>query len=104
MLTEKEFLQFFFEWNNFTISFSFVDINLNSFLHVDVIVKFLHLKQRSCFEKINAFLLIHRNVTFDDKLNKHDLFSKKYFVKTKLKQKFSKKKATSEKATRRCLC
>ena len=58
-------------------------MNLNFSSHADVMcLNSLHLKQRSCFEKICVFLLINRNVAaFENELNKRDLFSKKVFRK-----------------------
>ena len=62
-------------------------------MHVDVICSnFLYLKQRFGLKKINAFLLINRNVVFDEKLNKRDLFSKKVFGKNEIDTKIFEKK------------
>ena len=102
MLTNKELFRFFriyeifylfFKSNNFTISFKFVDIDLSSLFHVDVIcLNFLHLKQRFDLKRINAFLLINRKAAFDEKLNKFDLFSKKIFRENEIDIKIFEKK------------
>ena len=66
--------------NNFTIFFNFVEINLSSLLHVDVIcLNFSHLKQRFYFEKIKVSLLNNWSTAFDDKLKKRSLLLKKVF-------------------------
>ena len=98
LVEEKEFS--FFESNNFTIFFKFVDIDLNSFLHVDVICSnYIHLKQRFCLERISVSLLINQNVVFDEKLNKLDLLSRKNLRENETNTKVFEKKMRFEKMT-----